>query len=391
MICKNSFTSQTELDNVSNKFLGVKLRSARLQKGLSTRQVSEQLRGSVSHSTIANYELGKSTPSVDIVAELAQLFGTTIDYFFQPSPTLVGPRFRKTVSQVSKAEEQQYLSVSERFLDAYLRIEAMLDRKLVAQLRPIGPNMGETPEQIANRVRVEAKIAKDAPIDSVPSLLERFGIRVIEIPMDSRIDGLAAEYAGNPVVVINPRIPSDRGRLVGAHELKHVLYGDYLLPLKEAELKRIETEAFDFGSYLLIPQAILREAFSGRSMVKLVRYKERFGISLAAMLYRAHKTEIVSDSDAKRLWIEFSKRGWRKKEPGSVRPDRATRFEQLYEEAVASSGHTEPEILRRLNLSREDIESRLRLASGSTAADPQAQDDSLNHDGEEPDIIRFPE
>src|SRR5690606_3331482 len=102
------------------------------------------------------------------------------------------------------------------------------------------------------------------------------------------------------------------------------------------ESKEMEQKAFEFGSHLLLPNDQLKQAFTGKSMVRLVQFKERFGISLAAMIYRAEKLKFLTKGEAKSLWIEFSRRGWRSNEPGYVRPDRATRFEQLIEEACQS-------------------------------------------------------
>ena len=47
------------------------------------------------------------------------------------------------------------------------------------------------------------------------------------------------------------------------------------------------------------------------------------------MVYRAQESGIINESTSKWLWMEFARRGWRTQEPGHVRPDRATRFEQL--------------------------------------------------------------
>ena len=46
-------------------------------------------------------------------------------------------------------------------------------------------------------------------------------------------------------------------------------------------------------------------------MVKLVKFKEHYGISLSAMIYTrsAQQTNILKESEAKWLWIEFSKAG----------------------------------------------------------------------------------
>src|SRR5262249_47974550 len=136
-------------------------------------------------------------------------------------------------------------------------------------------------------------------------------------------------------VVLNPNTASERGRLNAAHELGHILYGDCDHETNDDE--KVETRVFEFASSLLISDEDLRYAFTGKSVVRLVTYKELFGISLQAMIYRAQRARIIPESEAKWLWIEFAKRGWRTKEPGYVRKERATRFEQLLEGALAEN------------------------------------------------------
>lgn len=109
---------------------------------------------------------------------------------------------------------------------------------------------------------------------------------------------------------------------------------------------------------------ILREAFVGRSAVKLVQYKERFGISMAAMIYRAEKDGIIDERTSKWLWIQFSRNGWRAKEPGVVRPDRAVRFERLLDESIASKQLSWLDAQAITGASADELKKRRELAMG---------------------------
>src|SRR6185295_11710007 len=130
--------------------------------------------------------------------------------------------------------------------------------------------------------------------------------------------------------------------------------------------------------------AQLREAFRGESMVRLVKFKETFGISLAAMIFRAQKADILTAKTARHLWIEFSKRGWRRKEPGHVRADRATRFEQLLEGAIASKVMTWRDAESVTGIPDEDLKHRLGLAMGLESND-------LGDESEELVTLKFKE
>ena len=216
---------------------------------------------------------------------------------------------------------------------------------------------------------------------SVTDVLDRFGIRTIEHPTELRIDGLAAKFGGETAVVLNPAVPNDRSRLNAAHELAHIVYGDCD---KEgvAETKESENRAFAFASVFLLPNAKLKEAFMGQSMVRLVQFKELYGISLAAMVYRAEKLRYITKNTAKKLWMEFSRRGWRTNEPGTVRPDRATRFEQLLDSALFERRISLREAAALAAVRPEEIRQRINSAMGL--------DKDIDYDDEEPSVLRIP-
>ena len=54
----------------------LKLQSARIATGMSTRNVAQSLqpRFKISHATIANYEKGRSVPTLDVLAVLSNLY-----------------------------------------------------------------------------------------------------------------------------------------------------------------------------------------------------------------------------------------------------------------------------------------------------------------------------
>lgn len=99
-------------------------------------------------------------------------------------------------------------------------------------------------------------------------------------------------------------------------------------------------------------------------MVRLVQFKERFGISLSAMVYRSEKQGFIPKATAKMLWIEFTRRGWKTNEPGKVRPDRATRFEQLVDEAISTGKLSVKEVADLAGVRPEAIRERLNYAMG---------------------------
>ena len=359
--------------------LANKLKAARTLTGMSTRAVAAMLsrRFPISHATIANYESGRSTPPLDILAALAELYDRPLNWFLEHGKCLTGVRYRNLKSKVRMADLHRFEADVQRWIDAYVTLELRLKRPLKPTIKNFRAKDGAKPDELARDARRKLGIEReDEPILSVVEILERFGIRTIENPTDLRIDGLAAKYGDEYVVVLNPSVSTDRRRLNAAHELGHVLYGDCDSDVPES--KDLEARAFDFASHLLLPNSQLKRAFEGRSMVRLVQFKERFGISLAAMIYRAEKLSFISKQDAKiALDRVLPHGGWRTVEPGVVRPDRATRFEQLIDEAVLANKLSLKEIADLSGVRSEAVRARLNFAMGITSRDVPEEDGTV--------------
>lgn len=357
--------------------LATKLKTARSLTGMSTRAVAAKLgrRFPISHATIANYEAGRSVPPMDVLAALADLYGRPINWFLEGGKGLTGIRYRNLRSRVKVTDLHRYEAEVQRWIDGYVALESRLHRPLTPTLADFPVQRQTPPDDLSREVRRRLDISEDEPIPSVVDVLERFGVRVLENPTDLRIDGLAAKYGEEHVAVLNPTVSNDRTRLNAAHELAHILFGDC-----EAaqESKADEQRAFEFASHLLLPNGQLKKAFEGKSVVRMVQFKERFGISLAAMVYRAERLGFITKAEAKRLWTEFSRRGWRTNEPGLVRPDRATRFEQLVDEAILSGQFSLKEISDLCGVRPEAIRERLNYAIGIQEDTVPAEDEGTN-------------
>jgi Zn-dependent peptidase ImmA (M78 family) len=184
---------------------------------------------------------------------------------------------------------------------------------------------------------------------------------------------MAAVAGDEHVVVLNAAASNERSRLNAAHELGHCLYGDCKVGSSENH-GPTEDRAFEFASHFLLTDDMLEEAFRDRSIVSLVKYKERFGISIAAMVYRAERKGILSKKLAKHLWIEFNRRGWRTREPGNVKEDRATRFEQLLDGAILQQKISWQTAAQLTGVREDELRQRVELAVGvNEPPTPQAR------------------
>src|SRR5262249_13818201 len=158
-----------------------------------------------------------------------------------------GVRYRNLKSRVKTNDLHRFEAEVQRWVDAYVSLENRLNKHLAPTAERGRLKKNVTPDELSREVRAKLDFAESEPIPSVVEVLEKFGVRVLEQPTDLRIDGLAAKYDKEYVVVLNPMVSNDRGRLNGAHELGHVLLGD--CDSDGTETKEAEKRAFDFASH----------------------------------------------------------------------------------------------------------------------------------------------
>jgi len=349
------------------------LKSARAATGLSTRAVADKLRvvAPVSHATLANYERDATRPPIDVMTALAALYERPLNWFLGDGATLSGVHYRNLKSKVGVRDKHRFEAECQRWLDAYAAIERHVGDELKAELE-FAVNPDESPADAARRLRGELNLDKDDRLPSVVDLLERLGVRVMETETELAIDGLAAMMDDEHVVVLNADVANDRARMNAAHEAGHVIRGDCAGDGEES--KEQEKAAFEFASHLILTSEMLAEAFKRKSVVDLVRFKERFGISLAAMVYRAKEEDLIRESEARQLWIEFAKRGWRAQEPGRVWADRATRFEALIDSALVAGRSTLANMAEVAGVREDELRRRLALATGADNYDAEQEE-----------------
>lgn len=313
--------------------IGHRLERARKAAGLSMRDLAAV--AGVSANMIKKYEHDDSMPSSGVLVKMAKELGVRSEYFFRPTVVkLAGIEYRKranTPAKLLRKIEADVLDQAERWQE-------------LANLWPEFPVpefelLNELPEQINHYEDIESvaeamRNAWDLGLNPIPDLidaLESHGILVIvtEVEVGTHFDGLQATVAGKPVIVISKEWPGDRQRFTLAHELGHLLLHDRLAhDLDE------ERACNRFASAFLLPAESLRTHLgSSRHNIEpreLYLLKREFGLSMQACLYRAADLGIISDKVRQRMFMLFSKNGWRKQEPGDAYPNEVTQlFEQL--------------------------------------------------------------
>ena len=342
--------------------LARRLREARREAGLSVRAVAKKLprRLALSHTTIASYENGVTVPPMNVLAAIADIYQRPITWFLDNRETLTGFQYRNLQSRVALSEQRQFEALAGKWADAYRNLDRHLNSSSHKGFKALPEQKDEfAPENLAMTIRSEyLNLEDNQPICNVVSVLESFSARALELRATFGVDGAAARLGGEYLVVINPEVANVRVRMNAAHELAYVLYGDCKQHLGWGA-NDVASNAYLFATTLLLPDSQLREAFEGRSFLKLIQYKEKFGISLAAMIYRAQNARIINTTASRWLWSQMAQRGWRRNEPGYVWRDRAITFEIMLESAVQSKRLAWDEVERITGVREEELRQRI--------------------------------
>ena len=316
------------------KYFPHRLAGARKMAGLSLRVLSDRVEKVVSYQTLSNWEKGKGgeLPEMPVLKALAWALRVQLDFFFEPIRAKIAqPEFRKRKSKLKVREESSLLEQAQIGLDRYLELEELAGASTDFKnpLKRISVKSLEDSEAAAGRLRDEWDLGGN-PIPQVVEMLEERGIRVLEADAPDSFDGLAA-WAGNiPFMLVNRRVQDAcRLRFTLLHELGHLL-----LELDASVEKDTERLCNRFASALLFPADAFRAHFGEQrrhfTLQEMISLKEEWGMSIAAIGYRAKDLGILSVDGHRRFSMALSQRGFKKEEPGVyAMPESPQRFRQI--------------------------------------------------------------
>jgi Zn-dependent peptidase ImmA (M78 family)/transcriptional regulator with XRE-family HTH domain len=296
------------MKDATNTVFAQRLTNARKMRGLSQRDLCERLEGRVSANAIAKYETGKMMPTSEVQAALAIALGVDIDYFHHPVTVSIPAnawKFRRRSSLGTK----QIAAIQQSAIDQMERIN---DIEQVCQLhQPFKLNLGNTSVATYLEAEVQARhLRKDlglgnAPIFTPIERLESLGVCIVEVEADEKFDGTSAMVDNTPLLVLNASYTPERKRFTLFHELAHLIL---IFPVGADEERLCNA----FASEMLIPTSVLlnrlgnyRKSLTFEEMKGLQR---DYGISIEALMYKAHQHGIIDDAYFKHFNVKLHKK-----------------------------------------------------------------------------------
>jgi Zn-dependent peptidase ImmA (M78 family)/transcriptional regulator with XRE-family HTH domain len=304
-----------------------RLRQAREIRGLTQTALARQVH--VHPSAIAQLETGRMQPSPELLDALSGATGFPPVFFMRPSrpPLPLGSlRFRARAAMTARQRRQACW---------YAQTLYELMASLAAQTEypaPRLPRLAGDPVTAAAVTRQVLGLPLDRPIGPLIRTLERHGVWVLAIPVPLPRRDACSTWAGGdgarPIIVVAATPAGDRRRFSVAHELGHLV----LHHTPEGAPHALEQQADAFAEAFLLPEAAMRAALVPPiTLTTLADVKVRWGVSLQALIRRAHTLDLLTPSQYRSLHAQLGARGWRTREPIAVPVERPRALRQLAE------------------------------------------------------------
>ncbi|WP_037559462.1 XRE family transcriptional regulator, partial [Spirillospora albida] len=333
-----------------------RLTLARRLRGLRKNQLAQAV--GTTPKAIGQFEAGVQRPAEGTLSRLAIALGVPVEFFQAGrSPVSMDGAHFRSLRSTTQIERDQALAYGRIATDIVAALEDLVDFPAVDL-----PEYSVAPDEIAGSGPVEAaRLARKAlldasgPVPHMVRLLEGRGVLVLVLPeATERVDAFSVGVHPRPMVLFNPAKGDYwRNRFDAAHELGHlVMHAD-----AEPGEKIVEDQAHRFAAEFLMPeQDIAGELPATADWDRLAALKDAWGVSMAALLFRARTLKIMSEGTYRSAMSTLGARGWRRQEPGPARGLEQPSMLVHAVELVGGAGLDRDALAERAHVTRADLD-----------------------------------
>jgi Zn-dependent peptidase ImmA (M78 family)/transcriptional regulator with XRE-family HTH domain len=322
---------------VNRKFQGQRLRFARMYNGLSVTDLANQ--AGLSKQVVSQYENDETSPSHEKVVVLSETLGFPYEFFMTEdlyNPNAQTTYFRsllsaKRLDRTAQSKKLEIVSEVYSALNEDVDFRSLDLPRIIIDDAPAVPN-GEMPEITSDEIEGYAQQARshwmvpDGPMGNLQYLLEKNGLIVTGFDTEAeKIDAFSerilVDGMGLYIIAVDQgNQPEGRIRFDLSHELGHILmhpWSENLEEISKEEFKKREDQANDFASAFLLPKSSFTADVSiyPTDLQYYLHLKKKWHVSVAAMLVRARRLGVLTPNQYQYLMRQYSKNGWRGKEP----------------------------------------------------------------------------
>lgn len=349
-------------------FIGARLREAREARGLPAIGLADLI--GVSRAAVSQYENGIQSPRPEVMERITKTLRLPDVYFRLPmGKTDVGAIFYRSMSAATKSAriraERRYfwLKAIVGYLREFVQLPAVNFPDFDLSIDPVRISDNQI-EELAIQTRRFWNIG-DGPINNVVWLLENNGAIVARDELGAETLDAFSEFCvgdGVPYVVLgSDKAVAARSRFDAAHELGHIILHRKINKThlsRKSDHHLIEEQAHRFAGAFLVPAQAFASEFYSATLDALKILKAKWRVSIAMMIKRAENLNFISPQQVRRLWISYSRRRWRTKEPldDELEIEQPRVLRRAFELLINEKIQTREQILSHLPFAPHDIE-----------------------------------
>jgi Zn-dependent peptidase ImmA (M78 family)/transcriptional regulator with XRE-family HTH domain len=385
-------------------FNGLRLKEAREARGMSAITLADLI--GVTRGAVSQYESNRQSPRPEVMRLISQALNLPPHFFLRPSDTRSRTLFWRCMSAATKAARMR---AARRYgwlrdIVAYIQRYIKFPKSAFADVSLPDDPARLTADEIddaATALRTDWGLGNDGPVSNMVWLLESKGAVVTRCDLLAEtLDAFSEwdEFDRANIILGADNRSAARSRFNAAHELGHMLLHKSIRRTainQNDSFRLIEWQADRFAGAFLMPAAAFADDFYSPSLDALRAMKERWGVSIAAMINRAEELRLIDESQARSLWINLSRRKWKTTEPldDSTPPELPTFLKRSVALLIEKRLMAPSELAIQLGLSQRDVESLIGLSEGYLdSAEPEVTvlDDAETHHADDSHIIPFP-
>lgn len=303
------------------------LQSERLEQALAARNLTKGQLASlvgVSASTVTKWSKGDQFPEAETFERLASALEVQGEWLTRPTLKQVSaPLFRSNASALKAARAKL-----EARTEWTQEISVLFDEYVDFPELNLPKREFRDPEQISDAdIEAAAEECRNlwqlgrSPIQDLILAAESAGIIVVREETNiSAIEGLSSwsPLLGRPIVLLSSdKANGYRSRFDLAHEIGHLVLHKHIPRADDRDrYNQMEKQAHRFAGALLLPaETFASEVRVPTNLDNLLVLKQRWGVSVAAMMMRLHALKLLSDDEKLILFKRRSARWGSKAEP----------------------------------------------------------------------------